>query len=83
MDCWPIFSRILPEHFGDYWKFAYTYTKVKKTPWGDKFEGIKNADKLKELIRGNFFIRYTKDEVLKELPEKVVQRDLLGPGVSS
>lgn len=74
IDCWTLFSRFAPEHFKDYWKFVYTYTKVVRTPFDIKFEGIKNADKLKKIIRSTFFIRRTKEEVLPELPEKTWQK---------
>lgn len=70
-DLWPIFSRILPEEFGDFDTFTSTYTKRKSTPWGVQYSGVKNAEKLSALIRNNFFIRYTKAQVLPELPPKI------------
>lgn len=74
LDCWTLFSRLAPEYFADYWKFAHRYTHVNRTPFGTKFEGIKNAAELKRLIRSTFFIRRTKEEVLPELPEKTWQK---------
>lgn len=73
-DCWSIFSQILPEVFGTYWEFAYRYTVVKRTPWGDKPTGIRNAEELKKIIRDNFFVRYLKADVLTELPAKTWQK---------
>ncbi len=70
IDCWTLFSRLAPEEFPDWWNFANYYTKVSHTPWGIKYEGIKNAEDLKRKIRSTFFIRYKKDEVLQDLPEK-------------
>jgi len=77
LDCWTLFSRLAPEHFEDYWKFANTYTKVKRTPWGPKFEGVKNAEQLKKIIRSTFFIRETLETVGHELPDKTWQKIIL------
>src|SRR6185295_16901048 len=66
MDCWPIFSRICPKEFGDYWAFAHRYCKVQQTPWEPKFSGVKNHEKLKEIIKSKFFFRYLKQDVEKE-----------------
>lgn len=78
-DCWTIFSRILPQEFGDYDIFVAKFCKVRHTPWGPKIVGIKNADILRTIIRSTFFTRYTKEEVEKELPPKQYQRITLGP----
>lgn len=72
-DCWTIFSKIMPE-FGSYWDFAAKYTHLQRNQFGTKPTGIRNADELKRIIRSNFFIRYTKAEVLKDLPEKTWQK---------
>lgn len=72
-DCWPVFSRLSPSDFGDYWKFAYTYAKVIDTPWGHKLEGLKNHEQLKKIITDKFFFRFTKEQVLKDLPPKILQ----------
>lgn len=81
MDCWPVFSRMNPEDFSDYWEFVKSYTKVVRIPYGPryKFEGVKNAEKLKKIINDKFFFRYTKEKVLKELPGKTYQLIPLGP----
>lgn len=72
IDGWSIFSR-MHESLKDYWKFAHSYTNVRFTPWGKKFEGVKNASKLSRIIRDNFYIRYLKKDVLPELPDKIHQ----------
>lgn len=77
IDAYPIFSHMLPEFLGDFYEFANTFSNAEITPWGDKWYGIKNADTLKKLIRKHFFIRYTKDEVMPELPPKVFTKILL------
>lgn len=77
MDAYPVFSKMLPTHFKNYYAFASEYAYCESSPYGDKYYGIKNADKLKLLIRKNFFIRYTKEEVLPELPPKVFTKIVL------
>lgn len=71
LDCWTIFSRMAPEDFGDYWDFAHKYTHVEQTPFGMKFEGVKNADKLRAITRKKFFFRYKLNEA--DLPPKIWQ----------
>lgn len=73
-DCWTLFSRFAPELFPDYWKFVHRYTNVVRTPFGTKFEGVRNAAELKKLIRSTFFIRETIESVGLELPEKTWQK---------
>lgn len=48
-DLWAQFHLIDPSAFSAYWRFANTYCKVGKTPWGDKVKGnIKSIDLRKE-----------------------------------
>lgn len=72
VDGWSIFSR-MHESLKDYWRFVHTFTHVKKTPWGDKFEGLRNAPILSKIMRDNFYVRYLKKDVLKDLPDKIHQ----------
>lgn len=69
-ELWPIFSKIMPQVFGDYTEFVTHFCHEDKTPYGTKFTGIKNDYALKEIIRSNFFLRYTKQQVEAELDEK-------------
>lgn len=71
VDTYPVWSLILPEVFGNFNHFAHSYTNVRFNGFGRTYEGVKNADRLSKIIRDNFFIRYRKDEVEKEIPEKV------------
>lgn len=68
-DCYTLFSKILPA-FGGYWDFCGRYAHIKRTPWGQKPHGIKNAEELRKIIRSHFFVRYLKTDVLKDLPAK-------------
>lgn len=77
VDGFTLFSRILPQTFPDFFEFARNFSYQRVTPFGVDYYGVKNADALRRVIRTNFYIRYTKDEVLKELPPKNFQRILL------
>lgn len=70
-DCYTTFSAILPRQFTNYFEFAGRYANQRRTPWGIKYEGIRNADELSKIIRKNFYIRYKKEDVLKDLPPKM------------
>lgn len=47
-----------------------------------KYYGLKNAPELSAFIRSNFYIRYKKEDVLKELPPKIFQRITLATSYS-
>jgi len=70
-DGYTLFNKIMPDTFTNYYSFVETFAFKQRTPWGDKYFGVKHPEKLSKHIRDNFFIRYRKDEVLLELPDKV------------
>lgn len=70
VDGYTLFHKFNPTAFPEYMPFCYRYAYVKRTPWGDKFFGVKHADELQAIIRNSFYVRYRKDEVLKDLPAK-------------
>jgi len=76
-DAYPTFSKLLPEAFTNYYEFANRYANLDKTPWGDKYYGIKNAEELRLIIRSKFFVRYTKEEVATDLPPKTFTKIVL------
>lgn len=55
---------------GGQWSFLRRYTNAKKTRFGWDFSGHSNLGELNLRMRQICYIRRTKDEVLKELPEK-------------
>ena len=73
----PIAGYLDPASFGNYFKFGLRYAGAyqknigRKTVWD--FDGSSNLDELQRVLRQSFMIRRKKDEVLKELPEKVRQ----------
>jgi len=69
----PIAGYLDPASFGNYFKFGLRYAGAYKGRWGWDFDGATNLDELQRVLRQSFMIRRKKDEVLKELPEKVRQ----------
>lgn len=78
-DGFTLFNKMAPDIFPNYFKFTEEYTNIKEV-WiggrmrGHKYEGVKNAEKLKNLIRSKFYLRYQKSEVEFQMPEKIWQR---------
>lgn len=78
VDGYTLFRRMLPGRWADFDAFAeeFSYKQIKKIGYRvivDYF-GVKNPTVLRQLIRSNFYVRYTKEEVLKDLPEKQFTR---------
>lgn len=67
-DCWTLFRRLNPYEFNDYYRFMNRYCYVETTPWGINYYGLKNADELSGIIRKNFYLRYTLEEMAEEVP---------------
>lgn len=74
IDGYTLFSKMLPSKFPNFTHFAYRYSYQQMTPWGPKYFGVKNSEELSHVIRSNFYIRYKKEDVLKDLPDKVYQK---------
>jgi len=84
IDGYSPFSALMPteKSFRSFETFADNYSllrkiKVKKGSYSffiPQYYGIKNSEKLRDIIRQNFYIRYTKEEVLKDLPELTYQK---------
>lgn len=73
-DMFVALHKMLPLDFPNFRAFASRYSFERHTPWGIQRFGIKNAEELRATIREKCFIRYTKAEVLDDLPPKVYQR---------
>lgn len=59
-----------PKTFSDHWRFLNRYCDPKNTGFSTTYKGSTNAEELHEKIRP-LGIRYTKDDVLKDLPDRV------------
>lgn len=70
-DVYPPLCMIVPELVGDYIDFSEEYCEKKYSPWnGSDYYGLRNALKLKSILRSNGYVRITKDEADLELPDK-------------
>lgn len=78
VDGFTLFHLLAPEIFPNFHRFAESYAYSRLTPWGRKYFGVKNPEALSSLIRGKFFIRYKKSEVLTSLPDRTFSRITLG-----
>ena len=68
--------------FGGKWAFLKRYTAARHNGFGWDTSGASNLIELNTKLRQNCYIRRTKDEVLKELPEKSRNIVHLEPGGS-
>lgn len=73
VDGYTLFEKILPSKIDNFFKFADEFSYKRITNFGTDYYGVKNPDKLSELLYGNFFVRYLKKDVEKELPDKMFQ----------
>lgn len=79
IDAFPAFRAHNPTNFNDFWTFAYTHSFVTKHRFGHDFYGVKRINRLRRIIRENFYLRDKKEDVIDELPEKTYQTILLSP----
>lgn len=54
-----------------YWDIAYKYCEISEDRFGKKVEGVKRPESFKRDYLEGVMIRRLKDEVLKQLPEKI------------
>ena len=76
-------SALMPETFISQDEFCEEYCLKRSVPWGFRnweYFGGKNLEKLRDIIRANFFVRKTKEEVLQDLPEATHQKIALECG---
>lgn len=72
-ELFPIINILSPKQFPSFTDFSNTYCKRRKTPWGWKYTGAKNLNRLNKLLLKYNMIRLRKEDVLKELPDKEIQ----------
>lgn len=79
VDGFTLFKRLAPTKFGTFSEYVKRYAYAEDTPYGTSYYGVRNYEELRKIIRENFYFRYVKSEVLKELPPKVYKKVVLGP----
>lgn len=68
---WTMMSCVEPQMFPNYKAYLWRYTNVKSTPWGISFDGARNVQELHSKLV-SVMLRRTKDEVMKDLPPKIL-----------
>ena len=68
-DLWTLIRMVNRKWFPSYWKFVRTYCYVEDFGFGTEVFGVRNAENLRQFLK-KFMIRFTKEDVEKELPEK-------------
>ncbi len=74
MEIWNIAHHLAPQEFPNYWQFGNRFCGA-KAGWGGKmdFTGASNLPELQQKLRGSCMYRVKKEDVLKDLPDKVKQ----------
>jgi SNF2 family DNA or RNA helicase len=69
-EIWSQTQIVNPKLFPKFWDFGLRFCNGHQTPFGWDFTGSSNLEELDKILRSTIMIRRTKDQVLKELPEK-------------
>ena len=59
--------------FGTQFEFWKRYCDLKETKWGKDYSGASNLEELNYKLRSSVMIRRMKEEVLKDMPDKIRQ----------
>ncbi len=73
MEGFGLWNFLRPDLFPSFRPFAMRYCDPQMTAWGPDYAGASNTDELQHILRSNFMIRRTKEQVLTELPGKMRQ----------
>lgn len=71
-ELWHQLSILDHNEFPRFFPFARKFCNAKKGAWGWDFDGASNIDELRKLIINEYVIRRRTKEVLKDMPEKIV-----------
>lgn len=69
-EIWSQTQIVSPKLFPRFWDFGLRFCNGHQTPFGWDFSGSSNLEELDKILRSTMMIRRTKDQVLKELPDK-------------
>jgi len=71
IELFPTLQMLRPSVFRSRWAYAHKYCNPRWTPWGWKYDGASRLPELHNLLQHTVMIRYRKQDVMPELPEKV------------
>lgn len=66
-DMWAYLNALNPKYFSSYWRFVNTFCFVDDSGYGKEIYGTRNAQVLKETLKG-YYIKRTYEEVKSQLP---------------
>lgn len=72
-DLWTQLHLLEPKVFTSYWRFAEEFTFVVRSNFGTEIFGVRNKERLKQILRRHS-IRRKKADVASELPPKIRER---------
>jgi SNF2 family DNA or RNA helicase len=67
-DIWGPLHLVDRKSFASFWRFINTYCYVDAGPFGQEIIGVRNASQLRDLLRKNYYVARTYEEVLPQLP---------------
>jgi len=73
IELFPTIQILRPTLFRSRFKYAVEYCDAKKGPFGWDFNGASNLKKLNQVLSQSCMIRKRRDEVLRDLPQKIQQ----------
>ena len=76
-ELWSVLNMLLPKDYPAFTRFAARYCRPKMTPWGWNYGGAQNLKELHSNLTGRCMIRRLKKDVLKDLPDKVINVHVL------
>lgn len=72
VEIFPTLNILNPNRFNNFYQFANKFCGAKYTKWGWDYNGASNLEELNDILTKSVMIRRKKDEVLKDLPEKII-----------
>jgi len=72
-ELWSTLNILRPDLYPSFWNYGHRFCSPKLTPWGWTFRGATNLKELRSKLGSQLMIRYRKEDVLTDLPEKVRQ----------
>lgn len=69
-ELYSVLNLLRPDLYPNLYKYALRYCNLKKTPWGPDYSGAKRLPELHGNLKATLMIRRTKEEVLKDLPDR-------------
>ena len=70
-ELWSLLNILWPDQFESFWSYAQDHCNPKYRPWGWDFSGSSNLPQLHDRLRQLGMIRRRKEDVLKDLPDKI------------